>query len=140
LDWFTIQDWGVWSNGKHVTLRLPPRPSAEAVELVLRGVPAPGPAIRTRFVFGGQTMEAEIPPDATRTVVFPLPPAGPGYDPDMQIYPLGYAVVPEMPDPDRPDSVPAGQTRHIGVGLVAIHYLPALPPASAPGDAVGHQG
>lgn len=116
LGWYDLEDWGVWARAPRAILRLPRRPGARAVEITLRAAPPPNPAIHVRFVLNGQIAENEIAPGATKTVTVPLPPEGESYDPDMQLDFLDHATVPGLP----PDTA----TRDVGLGLVAIRYLP----------------
>lgn len=126
IGWWNLEPWGVWANGDKATLNLPRRPGAQAVELTLRGVPLPGPTIRAWFVLNGQVAERDVAPGTIATLVFPLPPADESYNPAMHLSFDRYALVvnpvlrlgkPEM--------------RHVGVGLIAIRYLPAPPMANA---------
>lgn len=126
-DWFSLEDWGAWVSGKDATLWLPRRPGARGVELTLRGAPLPGSVIRAQFVLNGQTIEEDFPPGVTKHVVFPLPPQGNAYNPAMEIHTLSYAHIPDIPPETRP--------RNVGVGLVAIRYLPVQPAVGATSEA-----
>lgn len=127
LGWWDLEGWGAWSNGDKATLELPRKPGARAVELVLRGAPAPAPATHVRFRLDGRTTEDDIPPGTTTTVTFPLPPEGDAYDPLMRLTFDRYALVPN-PEASKPGEA---KMRHVGVGLVAIRYLPAVPGTNA---------
>jgi len=131
LGWFPIDGFGAWTSDNVATLRLPRRPGARTVELTLRTAPAPNPAIQVRFAMNGQVTEDDVLPGTTKTVAFPLPPEGTPYDPDMQLHLFGHAVVPN-PAP-KPNQFPKGGTRNVGIGLVAIRYLPAQPEAAQGG-------
>jgi len=117
LGWYDLEDWGVWSRVPDAILRLPRRPGAREVGLTFRTAPAPNPAVRVRLALNGETVEAEIEPGTTKTVFLPLPPEGAPHDPDLRLHFLGHATV---PDPWRETA-----TREVGLGLVAIRYLPA---------------
>lgn len=116
LNWHSPEGWGVWAGPKQATLRLPWRPDTSAVELTVRGAPTPGVASHIQFVWNGQVTAEVIPPETSRTVIFPLPPDRERHDPELRLSFSSFAVVPDL-NSER-------MTREIGIGLVAIRYLP----------------
>ena len=125
--WWYLESWGVWSNDREATLNLPRRPGAGAVELMLRGVPGPGPTIHARFALNGWTADEDIAPGTTPAVVLPLPPKDDSYNPVMHIT-LNRLTSIAAPEPVKPGSP---DMRQVGIGLTAIRYLPAPPAADA---------
>jgi len=123
--WFNLEDWGVWTFSSKASLELPRRSGARAVELTLRAAPPPNPSIRFRLMLNGHVTDDEIAPGATKTVIVPLPPEGEPYDPDMRLEFSDYATIPNPPP--QPNRYPKGGMRKVGLGLVAIRYLPAQP-------------
>lgn len=122
LGWYKLEAWGVWTDSKEATLELPRRPGAYAVELTFRAAPAPNPAIHVRFVLNGQVTEEEVDPGVTKNITILLPPESEPYDPDVQLTFQGSATIPNLPP--TPDKFPKGGMRKVGLGLIAIRYLP----------------
>ena len=122
-NWFKVEDWGVWSFGRHATLRLPERPGAQAVALTLRAGPIPNPASHVQVAFNGRTTDFTIPAGTTQTVTFPLPPADAPYDPHMHFVFITHATIASEP--------PLHDERNVGVGLISVRYLPAAPDAAS---------
>ena len=129
--WDVTEDWGAWSDPKRAILHLPPRPGAVAVAVTLRAAPPPGPAIRAQLSIDGGDREIRevVPAGATRVVTLPLPPGGA----DVEIRCSDHTVIPALPPDARTrhvnpaplrDQPPPLATRWVGVGLIAIHYLP----------------
>jgi hypothetical protein len=123
--WWMIEGWGVWAHGDEATLELPRERGARTVELTLRGVPAPGPAIPVRFVLNGRTTDDNIAPGTTTTIAFPLPPDDAPYNPDMHLT-FGRNAVVAGPTPHRSGKP---EMLRVGLGLIAIRYLPTPPMA-----------
>lgn len=120
--WRELEPWGVWSQSREATIEVPHRPGAQAVELTLRAAPPPNPAIHAHFMLDGAAVSAELPAGTIQTVTVPLPPEGQPYDPRLHITYTDDANVPNEPKPNR---YPKGGTRKVGLGLIAIRYLPA---------------
>ena len=133
LGWWNDESWGTWSNGDRAILRLPRERGARDVEITLRTAPAPSPAIPVTFTFNGQTIGQNIAPGTTTTVSFPLPPEGEPYNPDMRLTFGKYALVASVSPLDG-----KLETRHVGVGVIAIRYLsaPAANHATPPNGAL----
>ena len=117
--WWPVESWGVWSKAGMATLNLPRRPGAGAVELVLRGVPAPGPTVHVQFALDGRTADDDIAPGTTPTVILPFPPEGEAYDPAMRITVIRAASVASA----APTEPGRSGNREVGIGLIAIRYL-----------------
>jgi hypothetical protein len=129
IGWEPTESWGVWAHPERAMLHLPPRPGARAVALTFQAAPPPGPAIRFVLALDGQRTEAVIPAGTTQTVTLPLPPKGA----DVDILSQDHAVLPGLPPDARTshinpilvrDHPPPLGTRHVGLGLVEIRYLP----------------
>lgn len=122
--WFKIEPWGVWATGRRAVLRLPERPGARAIALTLRAGGPPNPPTKVLFIFNGQTTAATIPAGATQVVTLPLPAPGAPYDPHIRLVFPTHAVVPSQP--------PHPGQRNVGVGLISVQYLPAMPGGTKP--------
>lgn len=122
--WWGLKSWGAWAHGDRAILELPRKPGARAVELTIRSVPAPGPTIPVLLTLNGRTTEDDVVPGTTTTLTFPLPPAGQSYDPHLYLTFGRYAIIDDQ-EPGRPGVPDKEVKRHVSIGLVAIHYLPA---------------
>ena len=129
--WYYLPEaWGAWSLANSAKLQVPRRPGARAVELTVRTAPPPNPAIPVRFVLNGHVTEEEIPPGTTTTIDFPLPPEGEAYNPEMNLSFGKHGIVPIDPSRRRRN---APKESYVGIGLIAIRYLPEQPVPAATG-------
>jgi len=125
LGWFELENWGVWTIGTKATLELPRRPNVSAIELTVRAAPLPNPVIHARFALNGQVVEDEVQPGTTKVVTLLLPAESEPYDPHEQLIFQEYAIIPNLPF--KPNRYPKGGMRRVGLGLIAIRYLPVQP-------------
>ena len=121
LGWWNLEPWGAWSHGDEAILRLLRRPGVQAVELTLRGVPAPGPATHVRVALGGRVVESAVQPGTTTTMIVPLPPKDEPYNPDAQLSFDRSAMV-AISERSKLGKV---IMERVGVGLTGLRYLPA---------------